>query len=172
MTKTDEQLIGDYLGGNEKALEILIGNYLRPIYSFVYRYTGSGGEAEDIVQDVFVRVWKNLKKFDKNKNFKTWIFGIAKNASIDWLRKKKTVSLADDIWESIPPPASFVPELSLSAILEKIPAEYRMILFLRYNDHFTFREIAETLGENLNTIKSRHQRGINLLKKFITHQNA
>jgi len=60
----------------------------------------------------------------------------------------------------------------LSQILEKIPENYRMILFLRYNDHFTFKEIAESLGENLNTIKSRHQRGINLLRKILTHQNA
>ena len=160
----DEQLIIDYLGGDEKSLEILIEQYLKPIYSFVYRYTGSASDAEDITQDVFVRVWKNLKKFDQNKKFKTWIFSIAKNSAIDWLRKKKTIPLSDDIMDTFAVPAPLVPELSLTAILEKIPVQYRMILFLRYNDHFSFREIAESLGENLNTIKSRHRRGLIILK--------
>ena len=88
MPKKEEQLVRDYLKGDENSLEILIGQYLKPIYSFIYRYVGNASEAEDITQEVFVRVWKNLKKFDQNKKFKTWIFGIAKNASIDWLRKK------------------------------------------------------------------------------------
>ena len=146
----DQDLISKYLAGDEKSLEILIEQYLKPIYSFVYRYTGSASNAEDITQDVFVRVWKNLKKFDQNKSFKTWIFSIAKNAAIDWLRKKKTISLSDDD-------------------MEKIPSEYRMILFLRYNDHFTFKEIAESLGQPLNTVKSRHRRAIAMLKKILTY---
>jgi RNA polymerase sigma-70 factor (ECF subfamily) len=118
----DQDLISKYLAGDEKSLEILIEQYLKPIYSFVYRYTGSASNAEDITQDVFVRVWKNLKKFDQNKKFKTWIFSIAKNAAIDWLRKKKTISLSDDDMEKIPDSAPFVPELSLAPILEKIPS--------------------------------------------------
>jgi len=165
---SDEQLVHQYLDGDEKALEILIGNYLKPIYSFVYRYTGSASDAEDITQDVFVRVWRNLKKFDQQKKFKTWIFSIAKNAAIDWLRKKKTVSLSDEEMEKIPDPVPFAPELSLATILEKIPPDYRMTLFLRYNDHFTFREIAESLGESLNTVKSRYRRGLIMLKKLFT----
>jgi RNA polymerase sigma-70 factor (ECF subfamily) len=165
----DQDLISKYLAGDEKSLEILIEQYLKPIYSFVYRYTGSASNAEDITQDVFVRVWKNLKKFDQNKKFKTWIFSIAKNAAIDWLRKKKTISLSDDDMEKIPDSAPFVPELSLAPILEKIPSEYRMIFFLRYNDHFTFKEIAESLGQPLNTVKSRHRRGIAMLKKTLTY---
>jgi len=165
----DQDLISKYLAGDEKSLEILIEQYLKPIYSFVYRYTGSASNAEDITQDVFVRVWKNLKKFDQNKSFKTWIFSIAKNAAIDWLRKKKTISLSDDDMEKIPDSAPFVPKLSLAPILEKIPSEYRMILFLRYNDHFTFKEIAESLGQPLNTVKSRHRRAIAMLKKILTY---
>lgn len=162
-------MISKYLAGDEKSLEILIEQYLKPIYSFVYRYTGSASDAENITQDVFVRVWKNLKKFDQNKKFKTWIFSIAKNAAIDWLRKKKTIPLSDDDMEKIPDSAPFVPELSLAPILEKIPSEYRMVLFLRYNDHFTFKEIAESLGQPLNTVKSRHRRAIAMLKKTLTY---
>ncbi len=89
--RSDENLVTDYLKGDKKALEILIGRYLKPIYNFLYRYTGDVAEAEDITQEAFVRAWKNIRKFDRNKKFKTWIFGIAKNAAIDFLRKKKPI---------------------------------------------------------------------------------
>ena len=86
---SDEQLVARYLRGDEKSLEFLIQQYLKPIYSFVYKYVGNPQEAEDITQEVFVRMWKYIKKFDQRKKFKTWIFSIAKNAAIDFLRKKK-----------------------------------------------------------------------------------
>jgi len=64
---SDRKLIADYLKGDEKSLEILIQQYLKPIYNFVYRYAGNAQDAEDITQDVFVKVWRNLKKFDRQK---------------------------------------------------------------------------------------------------------
>jgi len=112
--RPDRQLIADYLKGDEKSLEILIKRYLRPIYGFVCRYVGNSGDAEDITQDIFIKVWRNLKKFNPKKNlapyrtdsasvatsakeagsgsgFKTWIFSIAKNTCIDFHRKKKAI---------------------------------------------------------------------------------
>ncbi len=59
---SDEQLINSYLKGNEKALEILVSRYLKPIYNFTYRYVGDTHYAEDITQEVFVKMWRNLKK--------------------------------------------------------------------------------------------------------------
>jgi RNA polymerase sigma-70 factor (ECF subfamily) len=59
---TDEQLIINYLKGDEEALEVLIKRYLKPIYSFTFRFIGSSQEAEDITQEVFVKVWRNFKK--------------------------------------------------------------------------------------------------------------
>lgn len=168
MNRTDEQLVADYLGGDEKSLETLFRRWLKPIYSFSYRYTNANKDAEDIAQDVFVKTWKNLKKFDRNRKFKTWIFQIAKNTCIDWQRKKKSLPLysAENIKDPAPSPAP-VSE-SLDKILERLSPKYRMVLFLRYNDHFTFREIAESLGEPLNTIKSRHRRALIILKKLLS----
>ena len=84
----DKKLIQQYLKGDEKSLEILVVKYLKLIYSFVYKNVGNPAEAEDITQEVFIKVWKNMKKFDQNKSFRPWIFQIAKNTSIDFLRKK------------------------------------------------------------------------------------
>ncbi len=188
---SDQQLIASYLAGDEKSLEILIHSYLKPIYSFVLRYVGNEQEAEDITQEVFVRAWRNLKKFDQKKKFKTWIFSIAKNASIDFLKKKKAIPFSEfsargetsplwggenDFAETLADPAPLPDKIfeqssigeALNTVMSHLTPKYRMVLFLRYNDHFTFREIAEALGEPLNTIKSRHRRAIILLKKLLT----
>jgi len=183
MNHSDEQLVIDYLAGNEESFEILIKSYLKPICNFVYRYLNNGQEAEDITQEVFVKVWRNLKKFDQSKSFKTWIFSIAKNTSIDWLKKKKTIPLSnfknkegEDLFiETLADPAPLPNEIfervnianMLNAAINQLSLKYRIVLLLRYNDHFNFREIAETLNEPLNTIKSRHRRALVLLKKLL-----
>ncbi len=150
--------------GDTESLEILIKRYLKPIYSFTFRFVGNSQEVEDITQEVFVKVWRTLKKFDKNKKFKTWIFTIAKNTCLDWQKKKKTLSLY--FAETLRDPSPIFNE-PLDRILERLSPKYRMVLFLRYNDHFTFREIAETLGESIDTIKTRHRRGIAILRKLL-----
>jgi len=190
---SDEKLIASYLTGDEKSLETLIKRYLKSICSFIYRYIGNRQEAEDITQEVFVRVWRNLKKpalslskgFDPKKGkFKTWIFSIAKNASIDFLKRKKAIPFSEfenekgknTLIETLINPAPLPDKLFeqsnvgeiLNTAMNHLTPKYRMVLFLRYNDHFTFREIAEALGEPLNTIKSRHRRAIILLKKLLT----
>ncbi len=85
-TFTDEQLAAKYLKKHEEqALEDLIKRYLPIIYGYVRNYTGSEDNASDITQEVFVKVWKNIRKFNQSKSFKTWIFTIAKRTAIDWL---------------------------------------------------------------------------------------
>jgi RNA polymerase sigma-70 factor (ECF subfamily) len=183
---SDEILTRKYPQGDEKSLEVLILTYLKPIYSFVYRYVGNEQDAEDITQEVFVRVWRNLKKFDQNKSFKTWIFSIAKNASLDYLKKKKAIPfsafdteeggnrLTDTLADPSPLPQELLEKAGMAKILnvamERLSPQYRMVLFLRYNDHFNFREIVESTGEPLHTIKSRHRRALIKLKELLTDE--
>lgn len=178
MHKKDEQLVRDYLKGDEKSLEVLIQRYLKPIYGFAYRHTGSVQEAEDIAQEVFVKIWRNLKKFDQEKKFKTWIFTIAKNAIIDFLKKKKAIPFSDSedlnldmITDSFPLPDEISEQEEkreiLTRAIKKLSPKYRAILSFSHNNHFTFREIAESLGEPLNTVKSRYRRGLVILKKIL-----
>lgn len=181
---SDEELIANYLEGDEKALVILIERYLKPIYSFTCRLVGDRREAEDVTQEVFIKVWRNLKKFKPGYKFKTWVFSIAKNSSFDFLRKKKAIpfsilededgksSFLDKLVDSAPLASEIIERKDIAKILtsalEKISPKYRTVLFLRYNDHFTFREIAESIGEPLHTVKSRHRRAIIVLKKLLT----
>jgi RNA polymerase sigma-70 factor (ECF subfamily) len=180
---SDEQLITNYFTGDKKSLEILINRYLKPIYNFVYRYIGDTHEAEDVTQEIFLKMWRNLKKFKKGKKFKTWLFTIAKNTCLDFLKKKKAILFSEfenekgenRFIETLIDPGPLPNEIFeqtmnkelLYQAINQLPLKYRLILFLHYNNHFTFQEIAEIFNEPLNTIKSRHLRAILMLKKLL-----
>jgi len=176
MENFDEQkLIKDYLKGDQKALENLIRFYLKPVYNFVLIYVNNPKDAEDITQETFVRMWRNLKKYKSQKaSFKTWLFTIAKNAAIDFLRQKKTVPL-DEVAETLVDPVSLTLELAeqketaqnIKANLANLSDKYRQIFLLHQEQGFTFKQISQKLGESINTIKSRYRRAMIILKKFL-----
>ncbi len=171
---TDEQLIEKYLKGDEKSLEVLIKRYLKPIHSFTYKNIGNSEMAQDLTQEVFVKVWKNLKKFNRKKQFKSWVFTIAKNTAIDFLRQKKkdTFSLNEDLLSD---KSDFIKNLeqkdTLSEVhtaLQKLSINYRAIILLKNEGELTFNEIAQKLNEPLNTIKSRYRRALIALKQIVS----
>lgn len=178
--QNDIKLIKEYLKGDEKSLEILIEKYLKSIYSFSYKNVGNQADAEDITQEVFVKVWKNIRKFDQNKSFKPWIFQIAKNTSIDFLRKKKTIPFSRfenekgqnfliDNLEAVS--SNFINIFSdrkiLAAAMENLTQKEQKIIALRHNDGLSFREIADIFEESINTIKSRYRRTLISLRRKV-----
>ena len=95
MEKSDKYLVLDYLNGDETALNIIIKRHLKLVYNFAYRLTGNAQNSEDISQETFIKIWKNIKRCDPKQEFKTWLLAIAKNTSIDWLRKRKDFVFSD-----------------------------------------------------------------------------
>src|SRR3989344_6691140 len=185
MEKVDRELIADYFEGDEKALEELFGRYFKRIYAFLYRYAGNAQDAEDIAQETFLKAWRNLKKFDVNKSFKTWLFTIAKNSAIDFLKKKRALVFSDfenagenALVKILRDPAPTPAKLSerneeirgLAFSFARLPRKYGKIIFLRYDEDLSFSEIARFLGEKLNTVKSRHRRALMMLKAAFLHQ--
>ncbi len=186
MEKKDEQLVSDYLDGDENAFPVIVRRYLKSIYNFIYRLVGNVAEAEDITQSVFLRVWKNIKSFKREESFKTWIFSVARNAAIDWLRKKKNITFSDLERENDEEPTedtlidpallpdelliNFEDKRKLEKIINQLPLLYREVIFLHYNNDFTFEEIGKILNKPLNTVKSQHRRALIMLKKSLMHQ--
>lgn len=184
--RTDAQLVSEYLSGDEAAFESLVGRYLRRVYSFSARLTGNAQDAEEIAQETFLKVWRNLKKYRSDSSFKTWLFAIARNTAIDRLRKKDPLLFADltggdeDVSpEEIFPDTSFTPaELAaqkdnkrqIAEVLERLPPAQREVLLLHYTEDMTFHEIGRVLGAPLHTVKSRHHRAIIALREILTHQ--
>jgi RNA polymerase sigma-70 factor, ECF subfamily len=178
LTVTDGQLVNQYLKGDEVSLEILIKKYLKQVYNFIYRYVNNSSDAEDITQEVFVKTWRNLKKFDQNKSFKPWLFTIAKNTCFDFFKKKKFISLSlfedysDKLVDSSASPSKLINSLDaqqkIIPAMGKLSPQYRLVLHLYYHDQLNFREISEKLNESINTIKSRYRRALVILKEDIS----
>lgn len=180
---TDEELILQYLKGDESSLNFLIERYLKQIYGFIFKYVKDQQIAEDIAQDVFLKVWKNLKKFDENRKFKPWLYTIAKNTTLDYIKKKKPINfssyenkdgkniLLETIKSDQTLPIEFAEnqllKSKLSETIKKLPEKYRSIFSLHYKNDFNLKEIANVLKQPLNTIKTRYRRGLVMLKKII-----
>jgi RNA polymerase sigma-70 factor (ECF subfamily) len=140
------------------------------------------------VQETFFKVWKNLKKFRQGENFKTWIFTIARNTAIDFLRKRKEYVfsdfenaeggnyVADTLTDPEPLPDALVETLEreklLEELLSKISPQYREVLMLRYHEDLTFEEIGKVLDKPLDTVKSQHRRALIELRKIIKSTNS
>jgi RNA polymerase sigma-70 factor (ECF subfamily) len=180
---TDQQLVREFLEGNDDAMGKLVEKYLKPIYNFTYQLTRDTGASQDITQDVFVRMWQNLESFDENRKFSTWLYAIAKNASLDWLKKKKAMPFAfferidgSNMLENIEDSASFSSAEILKLIdarndtaefLALLPIQAQTILILHHLQGFPLVEIAEIMGQSPNTVKSQYRRAILLLRKNI-----
>ena len=178
--QSDRKSIAKILDGDDAAFSELVERYLKPIYNFLFTLTRDQSALDDLTQVTFIKAWKNISSFDQSKSFKTWLFTIAKNTAYDYLKKKKTVpfsafadeegrNVLEEINEDKPLPDEILERADLSAEIEKkleeIPAPYRTILLLHYKDDFSLQEISQILGHPYNTIKSQHNRALQVLKK-------
>lgn len=180
----DATLIAAFIQGDGESFAALVDRHMPMVYKFTYRYVGDADAASDIVQDVFIKVWKNIKKFDRTKNFKTWLLTITKNTALDALKKKKAVLFSrieegeTDLDAFLAPyvegpdlPDELLQKTQTKAELEHMLTElspsYRSVLMLRYVEHLKFREIADALQEPIDTIKSKHRRALIQLRSML-----
>jgi RNA polymerase sigma-70 factor (ECF subfamily) len=181
MEKTDQELVSGYFEGDTSALDALVTRHLKSIYNFAWRQTGNAEEANDIAQDVFVKAWKNLKRYDPNQNFKTWIMAIARNTSIDWLRKRRSLSFSDldnkyteetfeeTLVDKEPLPDEVFEKGEAKGVVEGLMKELtevqRSAVTLRINEDLPFEEIATIMKKPVNTVKSYYRRGLLAMRK-------
>ncbi|KKR42193.1 MAG: RNA polymerase, sigma-24 subunit, ECF subfamily [Candidatus Nomurabacteria bacterium GW2011_GWF2_40_12] len=176
--KSDNEIIELYKNGEKEALKYLIERYASPIFNFVAHLTNRN-DAPDIVQDIFIKTWKNIKRYDSKKaSFKTWIFTIARNSVTDFWRKKKNIlftEIEESFSENIPDenllPDEVLQKLEdaelLNKTLEKLRPDYREVLVLYYQEEMTFEEIGGILSKPTNTVKSQHRRAIIELRELL-----
>lgn len=175
---SDAELILLYRKGDENALATVIQRHVGSLYRFLYRMVNDAHLAEDLTQETFIKVWKHLARFDVSKSFKTWIFSIAKNVAIDELRKKRPLIAQFDDEDGIDP-VDLLPDIQplasemmqrketaeiMNGVLAELPPAIRSVVLLHDTEDMTFQEIADTVGEPMNTVKSRYRRAIALLR--------
>ena len=180
----DAKLVAAFMKGDGESFAALVDRHMPMVYAFTYRYVDGADATNDIVQEVFIKVWKNIKKFDPQKNFKTWLLTIAKNTALDAVKKKKAVLFSRIEQEGADLDAFLAPytespdlpdellqkkqtKADLDRMLAALSPSYRSVVLLRYVDHLKFREIADMLQEPIDTIKSKHRRALIQLKTML-----
>lgn len=180
---SDEELVSQAAHNNREALETLVARHLKRVYGFAYTFVRNRADAEDITQDVFVKVWRKLGTFDQTKLFRPWLYRIVRNTALDFLKKKSAIPFSNfdrvegDNWleQSIVDESQQLEVAAdrtlwadkLGTALPQLAPKYAEVISLYHQKDLNFREIAEYLGKPLNTVKSRYRRGIVALKKLL-----
>ena len=168
-------LVAEAVAGSERAFQSLVERYQRPVFSLVMRMVRDRGLAEDVTQEVFVKAWLALARYDPRRRFASWLFKIASNAAIDHLRRKKvpTVPIESrdpEAWsvldriedERAEAADTLVKRRELAEALEVAVADlrpsYRLVVLLRFKEELPYRDIAEITGMPLGTVKTNLRR--------------
>jgi RNA polymerase sigma-70 factor (ECF subfamily) len=175
----EKHLIRQAKKGDVLAFENLISGYEKKVYNTVYRFFNNVEDAMDITQEIFIKVFTSLYGFRENSSFSTWLYRIAVNTCIDFLRKKKedmlpikeemAVGGEIKLGSHTESPEEYVERRELKQALMKaintLPEEQRMCVILRDIQGFSYTEISDILICSLGTIKSRLYRGRRALKE-------
>lgn len=156
----DPVLVELCLKGNQKAFEILVDRYQKPVFNLAYRLTSDKEDAEDITQTVFFKAYEKLGTFDPRFRFFSWLYKIAVNESINFINRKKRFDTFDEDLHSRhrEHEESFQDHEMTSTIdmaLLDLKPEYRIVVILNHFQDLSYREIGHILDLQENTVKSR-----------------
>jgi RNA polymerase sigma-70 factor (ECF subfamily) len=164
---SDSELVKIIIKKNPESYREIVKRYQRKLFVYLYHLVGNKEETEDILQNVFVKVYANLKKFKTRKKFSSWIYRIAHNEAVNYLKKrsqKKFVSWEDVMiskekmeissHERSPLDSWIKKELKkeMEVALDKLPSKYKEVLILRYFSEKSYEEMGEILKKPINTI--------------------
>lgn len=178
---SDNDLIEIIRKKDQERYSEIVGRYQKKLFVYIYRLIGNREEAEDLLQDVFVKAYRNLNSYDTSRKFSSWIYRIAHNESVNYIKRKSLKKFIS--WETI---VSTKDKLSVSSeeegadkawirkeiskevseAINKLPFKYRQVLTLRYYSDQSYEEIAEILGRPVNTVGTL----INRAKKKLSEE--
>lgn len=169
----DYSIIRQFVDGDKSAFQILVKRHKEKVRNIIYITMNSSALVDDIAQDVFITVYRNLKHFRFESQFTTWLYRITVNRCKDYLRKMNVRKIFSPIEEgsevseySSPVENNDVSRIVMNAI-SKLPVKLRMPLILKDIEGFSYQEISETLKCEMGTVKSRIFRGREKLKEIL-----
>lgn len=180
-TLTDEEIIEKIKAGEVELFEEIVSRYQRKLVNYIYRMISNFESAMELCQEVFIKVYSSLDKYNPEYKFTTWVHRIASNATIDWMRKKKIDAFSLDAGDYDDGP-SLSNQLStdeltplenlemaqlqsrIEAAIEELPFIYKQLIILRHINELSYDEIANAVDLPLGTVKNRIFRGREMLK--------
>jgi len=162
----------------EEAFGILLDKYQQKIYWHVRRFVLDHDDANDLVQDIFIKVWKNLDKFRADAQLYTWIYRIATNECITFLNKKKqnlNISLDDEssgfLADTLTETSYFngdQAQIRLQEALLTLPDKQRLVFNMKYFDDLKYEEISEIVGTSVGALKASYHLAVKKIERFLS----
>jgi len=164
---SDNDLVEIIRKKNQERYSEIVDRYQKKLFVYIYRLIGNREEAEDLLQDVFVKAYKNLNSYDTSRKFSSWIYRIAHNESVNYIKRKSLKKFIS--WETIVSTKDKLDSSSeeegadkawirkevskeVNEAIGKLPFKYKQVLTLRYYSDQSYEEIAEILGRPVNTV--------------------
>lgn len=187
VTATDESLFSQVQRGDRHAFDMIVSRYKTRLHNCVFRLVGSVEMAEDLVQETFLRVYRNRENYQATSNFSTWIYTIALNLARSELRKRKrrqffslnaspnddSSSEGFDLPDTTAGPSEYLEQSELGRAIHQainqLPVKYRTVIVLRDIDELSYEQISEILECPTGTIKSRVNRARLRLQEMLRH---
>jgi RNA polymerase sigma-70 factor, ECF subfamily len=172
---TDDELMARGAAGDERAFQMLVERWERPVFTFLARMLGSREEAQDVGQETFLRLFRQVGRYQPQGQFRSWLFRIAGNLARSRLRRRKIVRWVafenplHDLPANDPPVGAALEREALRGTLMKalneLPERQREAVLLRHDLGMSQREIAATLGTTESAVESLLQRGLGALRE-------
>jgi RNA polymerase sigma-70 factor (ECF subfamily) len=183
----DSRIIQRALAGDEAAFRDLMEKYNDAIYNFIFRMVHDRQQVEDLTQEAFIKAFASLKSFNEEYAFSTWLYKIATNNCIDYIRKRKlqmysidkpiesrdsefVFELPDDSYEADREIISDQRTRLLRKAIDELPEKYRRVIHLRHTEERSYEEIAKMLRLPIGTVKAHIFRARELLARQLKHQ--
>jgi RNA polymerase sigma-70 factor (ECF subfamily) len=160
MVDPEYALIRAIAAGDQEAFERLVERYQNPLCNFIYRYLGDRATAEDITQEVFMRVYRFAPRFAPKARVSSWVFQIARNLALNEIERRRRQRVDETAVDGEPgshahaAPASSELEQEVMGALRDLPENQRAALLLRVNEELSYREIGEILGLSVQSVES------------------
>ena len=173
----DFKLVSDCLSGNGRSFEVLVEKYHKIIFRLANKLVKDFDDAEEITQSVFVKAYENLKNYNPNYKFFSWLYKIAVNESINFEKRKKSVEKISENFRSInDDPDKIFDSNALSDVITDALMEldmlYRMPVVLKHFLDYSYKELSYLLGVPEKTVKSRLFTGRQLLKDILVKKRV
>jgi RNA polymerase sigma factor (sigma-70 family) len=175
MERTDYMLVRECIEGNRESFSELVTRYKKLVYSVVYKFSKDNEETCDLSQEVFIKIFKSLDKYNPQFKFSTWTVKVATNVCLDIVRKKKLNIVSMDELENLSggdssPEDIFIKREKTVAVrraIAELPEIYRLPIVLYHQKGLSYKEIADTLNKPMSIIKNRIFRARLTLKDLL-----
>ena len=172
---TDEVLVNRCLNGDGGAFGQIVNRYQKIVFNLAFRMTRDYDDADDLAQTVFVKVYENLKRYNRNHKFYSWIYRITLNETLNFIKRNNRT---EDIPESYESPDSSAEQASdiqesnklIDEALNELQDEYRILIIMRHFLNYSYTQIGETLELPEKKVKSRLYMARQILAKILTQK--